>query len=261
MKQAALNMLTDQNYGKVSKRVEKFISDYVSKSSAKGIVLGLSGGLDSSVVFELAVRAVGSTKVLGLIMPSDTTPREDTEHALEHARSLGAKYHIINIQTLLDRYSELLPKDKMARGNLMARVRMNILYYYANLNNYLVAGTSDKSEIEIGYFTKWGDGACDIMPIAALYKTQVRALARYLQIPQLIIEKKSSPRLWSNHLAEKEIGMEYETIDPILYLLLDKKKSPRMVAKTLNISTQSVDRIRSMRSKNLHKRGPAPAAL
>jgi NAD+ synthase len=108
----------------------------------------------------------------------------------------------------------------------MARIRMNILYYHASVNGYLVAGTSDKSELFIGYYTKFGDGAADIMPIANLYKTQVRALAKYLKVPQAIVDKKSSPRLWDNHLAEEEIGMGYETIDPILHLLIDSRSQP-----------------------------------
>jgi NAD+ synthase len=237
-----------------SKGIEHFISDYVSKSSAKGLVLGLSGGLDSAVVLKLAVNALGPAKVLGLVMPSDTTPREDTEDAIEQAKSLGTRYLVIDINPLLAKFAEVLPDDKRARGNLMARIRMNILYYHANINGYLVTGTSDKSELQLGYFSKYGDGAADIMPIANLYKTQVRALAKHLKVPQAIVEKKSSPRLWDNHLAEEEIGMSYETIDSILHLLIDRKMKPKAVAKKLGIPAKHVNKIKYMIETSLHKR-------
>ena len=255
-----LNTLTNQDFKKTSKRIERFISNYFSKSSAKGVVIGLSGGLDSSVVLKLAANALGKSRVLGIVMPSNVTPREDIEHAIELARSLGIKYHIIDIGTLIEKYAELLPEDKKARGNLMARIRMSILYYFANTGNYIVAGTSDKSEIQIGYSTKFGDGAADILPIADLYKTQVRALAKYLKIPVAIAEKKSSPRLWEGHLAEGEIGMNYETIDSILYLLVDRKLKPKSVAKMLGISASDIDKIKGMIKASVHKRSmPAVA--
>ena len=244
----------------MSKRIEHFISDYVSKSSAKGLVIGISGGLDSAVVLKLAVNALGPTRVLGLVMPSDTTPREDTEDAIQQAKSLGTRYLIIDINPLLAKYAEVLPDDKRARGNLMARIRMNILYYHASVNGYLVAGTSDKSELFIGYYTKFGDGAADIMPIANLYKTQVRALAKYLKVPQAIVDKKSSPRLWDNHLAEEEIGMGYETIDPILHLLIDRKMKPKDVARRLGVPPSQVNKVKGMVEVSLHKRS-APATI
>jgi NAD+ synthase len=120
-----------------------------------------------------------------------------------------------------------------------------------------VAGTSDKSEIQIGYFSKFGDGAADIMPIAGLYKTQVRSLAEYLGIPVVIVQKKSSPRLWDNHLAEEEIGMDYEIIDQILYLLVDKKMQLKDATRKLGIDTKHVNKVKKMIEKSLHKRSPA----
>ena len=254
VKSITLEKLLGQDYKKISKKIEKFISGYISTSSAKGLVVGLSGGLDSSVVLKLSVNALGPSKVLGLVMPSDTTPREDTTHAIDLAKELKIKYHIIDIHPIIRKFEEVLPQDKGARGNLMARVRMSLLYYYAGINSYLVAGTSDKSEVQIGYFSKFGDGAADIMPIAGLYKTQVRALAKYLGIPEAIIQKKSSPRLWHNHLAEEEIGMDYETIDPILHLLVDKKIRLRDVARKLGVHTKHVNKVKDMMEKSLHKR-------
>ncbi len=246
--------LTNKRLQYISRKIENFISSYISDSSAKGVVIGLSGGLDSSVVLKLCVNSLGPSKVLGLVIPSDTTPKEDVKHAIKLAIALGIKHDLIDILPIIEKYEEELPADKRARGNLMARVRMNLLYYYAGINNYLVAGTSDKSELQLGYFTKFGDGAADILPIADLYKTQVRTLASFLQIPSDIIEKKSSPRLWSNHLAEEEIGMNYETIDPILYLLIEHRVRLAATAKKLGISTDKVRKVKEMVYSSSHKR-------
>jgi len=225
--------LVDQNFKKVSKTIERFILSYVSKSAAKGLVIGLSGGLDSAVVLKLSVNALGPSKVLGLLLPSEMTPREDIEHAIDHAKSIGIRYQIIDINPLLGKFAEVLPEDKIARGNLMARIRMSILYYYAAINGYLVVGTSDKSEIQTGYFTKFGDGAADILPIADLYKTQVR---------------------------EEELGIDYETIDQILRMLVEKKVKPEQVARKLAVSINEVRKVRYMIEKNAHKRKMPPIA-
>ena len=257
VKPSTFEELLGQDYKKISNKIEKFISAYISKSSAKGLVIGLSGGLDSSVVLKLSVNALGRSNVLGLVMPSATTPREDTAHAIDLAEKLRIRYHVIDIRPLIQKFEEILPENEEARGNLMARIRMSILYYYAGISGYLVAGTSDKSEVQIGYFSKFGDGAADIMPIAVLYKTQVRALAQYLDIPAEIVQKKSSPRLWENHLAEEEIGMDYEIIDQILHLLVDKKIQPKDIKRKLGVSTKHVNKVRGMIEKSLHKRRPA----
>jgi NAD+ synthase len=257
VKPGTLEELLCQDYNKISNKIEKFLSAYTSKSSAMGLVIGLSGGLDSSVVMKLSVSALGQSKVLGLVMPSDTTPREDTDHAIDLARALRIRYRLIDIYPIIQKFEEILPADKEARGNLMARIRMSLLYYHAGISGYLVAGTSDKSEVQIGYFSKFGDGAADIMPIATLYKTQVRALAQYLGIPAVIVQKKSSPRLWENHLAEDEIGMDYALIDPILHLLVDKKIQPKYVARKLGVSVKDVNKVQYMIEKSKHKRRPA----
>ena len=243
----------------VSNKIERFISNYVSRSAAEGIIVGLSGGLDSSVVLKLAVNAIGSSRVHGLIMPSSATPEADTTDAIDLAKMLRIKHEIIDIQPIIESYAKVLPDNERARGNLAARIRMNILYYHASLGSYIVAGTSDKSERLLGYFTKFGDGAADILPIADLYKTEVRRLASFLKIPAAIVEKKSSPRLWKDHLAEDEIGYSYDQLDPILQLI-EKKKMPMAVARKLDISLDDVKRIKEMVDKSAHKRKPAPFA-
>ncbi len=248
-----------KDLGSISRKIEHFVSEYVTKSSAKGLVVGLSGGLDSSVVLKLCVNAVGPDKVLGLVLPSRHTPHEDIKDAAELAASLKVKHQVIDIDPIIERFAQVLPDDKRVMGNLAARIRMSILYYHAAINGYLVVGTSDKSERSIGFHTKFGDGAADILPIADLYKTQVRALARFLKLPMSIAEKKSSPRLWESHLAEEEIGMSYESIDPMLDLLF-KKKKPQFIARKLGVPLEDVQKVMEMVDKSVHKRSPTPYA-
>lgn len=253
-----LDRLVDRDYAKISRKIERFISSYVSKNSVKGVVVGLSGGLDSAVVLQLSVNALGPEKVFGIMMPSKATPKDDLDDAISHASALGVKYKVIDLEPIIRQYTEVLPEDRKARGNLMARIRMSILYYHAFVKGCIVAGTGDKSEYCIGYFTKHGDGGADIMPIAGLYKTQVRALGKHIGVPGEIINKKSSPRLWDNHLAEEEIGLEYEAIDSILHLMIDRKAKPKDIAKKLGIDAQHVARIKEMVDASAHKRKPAP---
>jgi NAD+ synthase len=244
----------------ISRKIERFIANYVSASKANGLVIGLSGGLDSAVVLKLAVNALSSSKVYGLVMPSAITPSQDVDDAISFAKELGVQYDTIRLGPIIQSFAPLLPEDERAKGNLTARIRMSLLYYHAALKGYLVAGTSDKSEKHIGFFTKFGDGAADILPIADLYKTEVRSLATFLNVPATIVEKKSSPRLWRDHLAEEEIGLSYEKLDPILEMLVDRKKSPKAVAKKLGISLDDVRKVKGMVDKTAHKRRAVPFA-
>ena len=150
-----------------------------------------------------------------------------------------------------------LEPNKKSRGNLRARVRTNILYYYANSKNYLVLGSSDKSEHLIGYFTKFGDGAADLTPIISLYKLQIREIAKYLGVPDNIISKKSSPHLWGDHEAEEELGVSYEEIDSILYCLVEKKLSVDETAKITQIDNSTIEKIYELNRNSEHKRLPA----
>ena len=244
----------------ISRKIERFITSYVSASKASGLVIGLSGGLDSSVVLKLAVNAIGSAKVHGLVMPSAVTPDRDVEDAIAFAKELGVKHDLIKLEPIIQSFTSSLPENERAEGNLTARIRMCLLYYHAAIKGCLVAGTSDKSEMQIGFFTKFGDGAADILPIADLYKTEVRRLAIFLKVPAAIVEKKSSPRLWKDHLAEEEIGLTYEKLDPILALLVGRKRKPKEVARKLGVTLDDVKNVKDMVDKTAHKRGPVPYA-
>ena len=223
MNQKIIDEIKDQDYPAITKTIEKFLTEQLEKNQAKGVILGLSGGVDSAVLAYLCKRQL-KEKTLALIMPDTAiTPNSETEDALKMISLTGIEHKIIDINPIIEEYTKQLESNEKSKGNLRARVRTNILYYYANVKNYLVLGSSDKSEYMIGYFTKFGDGASDISPIISLYKLQVREIAKYLQVPENIIAKKSSPHLWKDHEAEGELGVSYEEIDSILYCLLEKK--------------------------------------
>jgi len=241
-------------------RIKRFIKDYVQKSKAKGIVIGLSGGIDSSTASALAALAIGSHKVTALNMPEEETHSEtDIQHAKKVAEKFRFKIETINITPVLEAYYKSLPiydkSDKLSKGNLKARTRMLCLYYYANHLGKIVCGSSDKSETMMGYFTKWGDIAADISPLMDLYKTQVRQLAAYIGIPSEIIAKPSTPQLWPGQLAEEELGIQYETLDLIL-LGLENFMPPEEIADQLKLPSKLVRDIKRRWLAREHKRRP-----
>ncbi len=229
----------------------------MEKNKAEGLILGLSGGIDSAVLAYLCKRSL-KDKTLALIMPdTEITPSYETEDALKMISLTGIPYKLIDINPIIKEYSMYLEPSDWAKGNLRARVRTNILYYYANAKNYLVLGSSDKSEHLIGYFTKFGDGAADLVPIISLYKLQVRKIAEHLGVPKNVIAKKSSAHLWKNHEAEKEIGVSYEEIDSILYCIFDKKLSIDQTVEETQIDKTTVDKVYSLYLNSEHKRSHA----
>ncbi len=201
--------------------ITNWIRIQVEQARVEGVVLGLSGGVDSSVVAALSRKAVGD-RVLGLIMPCGGSP-VDEEDALFVASQLGIKTERINLEAVYRGMLEVLPSgNKLALANLKPRLRMITLYYYANNLNYLVAGTGNKSEIMVGYFTKYGDGGVDILPIGGLVKSQVRELAKELGIPKEIIDKPPSAGLWEGQTDEGELGITYAELDKTIQALESK---------------------------------------
>jgi len=249
------------DYAAVEERVERGLAEYLEASGARCYVLGLSGGLDSSVVAALCARAVGPERTVVLIMPDSTsTPKEDLDDALSLAEELGVKRFVAPIDPLLAAAPPALPLfdpgDRVSLGNLKARLRMVMLYYAANRLGGLVAGTSDRSELMLGYFTKYGDGAADILPIADLYKSQVRALAKHLGLPDRIAYKPSSPRLWPGQMAESELGFTYDVADLVLFAMVDLGLRPDEVASALSVPRDVVQRIARRVEATAHKRRP-----
>ena len=243
------------NVEKTKDDIVKFIQSKVSEAKTDGIVVGLSGGIDSTLIAYLACEAVGKENVFGIIMPSTTTPTEDKIHGISIAQALGIDYNEIAIDSILNEFLFItqLEEDNLAIGNLKARIRMSIIYFYANQKKYLVSGTGNKSEILIGYFTKHGDGACDIEPIGDLYKTDVFKLSRYMGVPEDIIDKPPRAGLWNNQTDEAEIGMSYDLIDQILYQYCEKSKKDKEISEMLEIPVDDVDMIIDKINRNKHK--------
>ena len=239
----------------LTRRLRHYVVEVAGK---RGGVIGLSGGIDSTVTAYVAVRALGPENVTLMILPSSVTPKEDLEDAFEVVERLGVpegNVRLIDVEPIVNSIvSSLGIKDRVVKGNVTARVRMVMLHAEAAMRDFLVIGTSDKSELTIGYFTKYGDAGVDVMPLADLYKTQVRQLARYLGVPERIIEKPPSPRLWEDHTAEGEIGMSYDLLDSILYLRFDRWMDPRRVAEALGVELETVLRVDRMVRSSQHKR-------
>jgi NAD+ synthase len=237
--------------------ISSFIKREIKKRESQGVVIGMSGGIDSSLTTVLAVKALGKQQVFGLILPdSSVTPKTDTKNAIDLAKSLRIKYKVIELNKIKKQIVNGLPKNKMARANLLVRLRMLLLYYYATVMNRLVLGTGDKSEMMLGYFTKYGDGGADLFPIADLYKTEVRSLAQYLGIPAKIIDKKSSARLWKGQTTEEEIGIKYEEIDKILEHI--EESNTHLLSNSDQLNEDNVSKIKSMLEKNEHKQDMPP---
>jgi NAD+ synthase len=251
---SALNL----DWADIRTKITNFISDYVKKTNAGGVVIGLSGGIDSSTVAALSALALGGERVLGLMLPEkETYMATDAEHVALIAERFRIKTKACDITPTLRAFYHSIPlfdpAERLCKGNIKARTRMIYIYYYANKLNRIVVGSSDKSETMMGYFTKWGDVAADISPIMDLYKTQVRKLAQHIGLPRAIIAKQPSPALWPGQTAEEELGLKYEILDLILYGL-EHFMTVEEVAAELSLEHDVVYRIRQRWLASEHKR-------
>lgn len=230
-------------------RLVDWIANQVREAGAEGTVLGLSGGIDSAVAAVLCHQALGD-KALALSLPLASLPQDLTDAALV-VRGFGLRYHVVPLEKAYSGFLRSVPQDfgsaearSLALTNVKPRLRMTTLYYYANALNYLVVGTSNRAELAVGYFTKHGDGAADILPLAGLVKRHVRELAAHLGIPRSIIDKAPSAGLWPGQTDEGELGITYEALDAYL---LDGKAEPEI--------HEAIER-RNRRSQHKRERPP-----
>jgi len=252
-------------YPKVTEEIVNFIRTQVEDARAKGVVVGLSGGVDSSLTATLCVRALGKERVLGVLLPTSFTPIEDVRDAEELAKQLDIRTERVSIEGISQCFFRDLKVDlenpvyRIPAANTRARTRMIILYYFANINDYLVAGTGDRSEALIGFFTKYGDGGVDFLTIAHLYKTQVRALAEYLGVPHKVAYKPSSPQLYPGHKATDEIPLDYDRLDPVLVGLFDRNLSSKEVSRLMGVPVNTIEDVLRRFNNTKHKRAFPPS--
>jgi len=230
-------------------------------SGLSGYVVGLSGGIDSAVVAFLAAKAVGADNLMGLLMPFRTSSDASVKDALNIAEKLGIEYKKIDISPMIDAYFPKIEGGiKIRAGNKMARERMSILFDLAHQMNRLVLGTGNRTEICLGYTTLFGDSACSVNPLGELYKTEVRAIAKFLGIPGSIIEKPPSADLWEGQTDEDEIGLKYEVIDKLLSRIVDDGCLSMAELEGEGFLATDVSRVISLMNRNAFKRQLPPIA-
>lgn len=204
-----------------------FIRTEIERAGFERAVIGVSGGVDSALSCVLTARALGPKNILALFMPYASTTSESRQHAQIIIEQSGVDSETVEITPMVDPLlSEISEGERIRRGNIMARMRMIILYDRSTAFKGLVVGTGNKTEILLGYSTLYGDSACAINPLGDLYKTQVRQLARALEIPAEIIEKPPSADLWAGQTDEDELGFTYEQVDRLLVLIVEERYEP-----------------------------------
>ncbi|MCL4496761.1 MAG: NAD+ synthase [Deltaproteobacteria bacterium] len=254
-----LPKIDEHNFPIIFKHLTYFIKDEVLKTGINKVALGLSGGIDSAVACYLASRALGKSNVTALLMPYKSSAKSSLGDAMKVVEALGIPYYIIDITKQIDDYFQA-EKDgarvndiKVRMGNKMSRERMSILYDYSYKLKSLVLGTSNKSELLLGYGTIYGDMASALNPIGDIYKTQIYQLAKLLDIPDSIMTKPPSADLWLGQSDESELGFTYEAADSIMYLLIDKMYKPEVVV-SLGYNAGIVNAVYSRIKKSQYKR-------
>ncbi|MBN1583566.1 MAG: NAD+ synthase [Anaerolineae bacterium] len=238
------------DYERLAQEIAVWMYSRLELAAAKGFVVGLSGGIDSAVTAGLCRRAAGDD-VLGIWMPCHSVP-EDEMFARMTADALGIGLLTVDLSPVYDAFSVALPEGSgMASANLKPRLRMSTVYYVAQSRNYLVAGTGNKPELMVGYFTKYGDGGVDIEPLGQLYKREVRGLGQVLGVPQPVIDRAPSPGLWPGQTDEGEMGITYNEIDTIL-AAWEANERP-------DLPVDRIDKVKGMVARSAHKREMPPS--
>jgi NAD+ synthase len=240
--------------------LKRFIQEELHTSGFTEACIALSGGLDSALVLKLAVDALGADHVHAIFLPYKASSDESRRDAHVMFEFCGIPWQELDISSMADAYVALQPGiDRLRAGNLLARLRMAVIFDQSKKENALVVGTSNKSELLVGYSTWYGDMACAIMPIGDLYKTQVRSLARHIGLPQQVIAKPPSADLWAGQTDEGEIGVSYETLDQVLFLLVDERL-PAVEVASKGFATDLVKQVERKILASQFKRVPPPVA-
>lgn len=248
------------DYTFIKKKILDFIKDYTFKNGFRNGIVGVSGGIDSALVLALTVEALGKDNVFALLMPYKISSDDSLSDGKGICEKLGVEYEVIDISPSVDAYFEKYPtSDPLQIGNKCARERMSVLYDFSVRKKALVVGTSNKSEILIGYATQYGDSAAAFLPIGELYKTQVFEFSKLFDIPENIINKKPSADLWVGQTDESEIGLSYEHLDEILYNMMDLKKNDLEIDK-LGFSIDKINRVKTLMANSEFKRVMPPVA-
>jgi NAD+ synthase len=238
----------------VRKLLVEFIRDETRNAGFQNGVIGLSGGVDSTVSAFLAVEALGPGKVLGIIMPYRTSNPQSRRDGELVAAQLGIKAEVVDISSTVDPIlNQLKVEDRVRAGNIMARQRMIVLYDRSHRDNALVIGTSNKTEVLLGYGTLFGDTACAINPLGDLYKTQVWQLAEALGVPKNVVEKPPSADLWEGQTDEGEFGFSYKRVDDLLYSMIDERRSETELA-SMGFEEAFIRKVKTMIERNQFKR-------
>ncbi|MUW15879.1 NAD+ synthase [Halorubrum sp. CBA1125] len=254
--------LSEAELAATRERIVSFIADTVDDAGAEGAVLGLSGGIDSTLTAHLAVEALGEDGLHGLTMPSEVNDPEVMSDAERVAEALGIEYDVVEIQPIADALFEALPaaaEDRMARGNAFVRTRAVCNYLVANAENRVVLGTGNRAEAMTGYFTKYGDQAVDCNPIGNLYKQQVRQLAAHVGVPRDLVMQEPTAGMWEGQTDADEMGLDYDTVDAILAVHVDGGLSRAATVRELDVPEAAVDRVVELYERSAHKRAMPPA--
>lgn len=249
---------------RVRAEVVSFVRRKVDETGAAGVVVPMSGGIDSTVTAAVAAEALPTEQVLALGLPCHKAESVGTSDARTIASGLGIEYEEIQLQPLLDEFEEGVEPsigsadDRTVTGNVIARLRMTCAYYAANARSYLVLGTANRSELLLGYFTKHGDGGADLYPLGDLYKTEVWALAPEVGVPRRIIAKDPTAGFWAGQTDADELGASYDLLDRLLIRVVDRNEPPEAVADELGVERSLVEEVAQRYEASTHKRTPPP---
>jgi len=239
--------------------IAQFLRAHALGDGSEGVVVGLSGGIDSALVARLARDALGADRVLGVLLPDAPFPDPLLHETQEFAQELGIESRTIPIDPVERAYRSMLPElsDRVSLGNVKARIRMTVLYAIARERRRMVAGTGNKSELLLGYFTKYGDGGVDLLPLGDLYKTDVRAIAEKLELPAAVRERPPTAGLWEGQTDEGELGITYADLDQILYGI-EQLRSEEEIAKVTGLPLEKVRSVAARVLQFRHKRRMPP---